>query len=72
MRTVLKKFLCTGHETDHSHPPTAEVKNSVELYIISLNTSSWYLIKQWCCIPVLRIWVRDPNVARWRRKQEVV
>jgi hypothetical protein len=30
-----------GHEADHSHPSSAEVKECVELYIHSTNTSSW-------------------------------
>jgi hypothetical protein len=31
-----------GHEADHSSPSSAEVKELVELYLHSLNTSSWH------------------------------
>jgi hypothetical protein len=30
-----------GRYADHSHPPSAEVKEYVELYLHSSNTSSW-------------------------------
>jgi hypothetical protein len=30
-----------GRETDHSPPPSAEVKECVELYLHFPNTSSW-------------------------------
>jgi hypothetical protein len=31
-----------GREADHSPPPSSEVKESVELYLHSANTSSWH------------------------------
>jgi hypothetical protein len=34
-----------GRETDRSSPSTAEVKECVQLYLHSLNTSSWHLVK---------------------------
>jgi hypothetical protein len=31
----------SGREADHSSPPRAEIKECVELYLHSTNTSSW-------------------------------
>jgi hypothetical protein len=31
-----------GHEADHSHPSSAEVRECVDLYLHSSNMSSWH------------------------------